>query len=99
MVDFAGGSKALQAVVGGSADVVSGAFERTVNMQFKGQPARRWLGACAAGSRWASAQDHAHYNHCRLARQKIGVHGTCVLRPLTGHVNHSAASQSGRKAQ
>jgi NitT/TauT family transport system substrate-binding protein len=37
VVDFAGGSKALQAVVGGSADVVSGAFEHTVNMQFKGQ--------------------------------------------------------------
>lgn len=37
IVDFAGGSKSLQAVVGGSADVVSGAFEHTVNMQFKGQ--------------------------------------------------------------
>lgn len=37
IVDFAGGSKALQAVVGGSADVVSGAFEHTINMQFKGQ--------------------------------------------------------------
>jgi NitT/TauT family transport system substrate-binding protein len=40
IVDFAGGSRALQAVVGGSADVVSGAFEHTVNMQFKGQPMR-----------------------------------------------------------
>ncbi|MFN6997497.1 MAG: ABC transporter substrate-binding protein, partial [Aquincola tertiaricarbonis] len=27
IVDFAGGARALQAVVGGSADVVSGAFE------------------------------------------------------------------------
>jgi len=35
--DFAGGSKALQAVVGGSADVVSGAFEHNINMQSKGQ--------------------------------------------------------------
>jgi NitT/TauT family transport system substrate-binding protein len=35
--DFAGGAKALQALVGGSADVVSGAFEHTVNMQAKGQ--------------------------------------------------------------
>ena len=33
IVDFAGGSKALQAVVGGSADVVSGAFEHTLLMQ------------------------------------------------------------------
>jgi NitT/TauT family transport system substrate-binding protein len=35
--DFAGGSRALQAVVGGSADVVSGAYEHTINMQAKGQ--------------------------------------------------------------
>ena len=35
--DFAGGSKALQALVGGSADVVSGAFEHTIDMQAKGQ--------------------------------------------------------------
>lgn len=37
VIDFAGGSKALQAVVGGSADVVSGAFEHTINLQSKGQ--------------------------------------------------------------
>jgi NitT/TauT family transport system substrate-binding protein len=35
--DFAGGAKALQALVGGSADVVSGAFEHTINMQSKNQ--------------------------------------------------------------
>jgi NitT/TauT family transport system substrate-binding protein len=35
--NFAGGSKALQAVVGGSADVVSGAYEHTINLQQKGQ--------------------------------------------------------------
>jgi len=34
--DFAGGSQALRAVVGGSADVVSGAYEHTLNMQPKG---------------------------------------------------------------
>ncbi|MFT7325573.1 MAG: NitT/TauT family transport system substrate-binding protein [Rhodoferax sp.] len=43
IVDFAGGSRALQAVVGGSADVVSGAFEHTVNMQFKGQYLRAFV--------------------------------------------------------
>lgn len=43
IVDFAGGAKALQAVVGGSADVVSGAFEHTVNMQFKGQRMRAFV--------------------------------------------------------
>lgn len=40
VVDFAGGSRALQAVVGGSADVVSGAFEHTINLQSKGQDYR-----------------------------------------------------------
>ncbi len=35
--DFAGGARALQAVVGGSADVVSGAYEHTINLQSKNQ--------------------------------------------------------------
>jgi NitT/TauT family transport system substrate-binding protein len=35
--DFAGGAKALQAVVGGSADVCSGAYEHTVYLQAKNQ--------------------------------------------------------------
>jgi NitT/TauT family transport system substrate-binding protein len=43
IVDFAGGSRALQALVGGSADVVSGAFEHTVNMQPKGQRLRAFV--------------------------------------------------------
>lgn len=37
IVDFQGGSRSLQAVVGGSADVVSGAFEHTLAMQARGQ--------------------------------------------------------------
>lgn len=36
IIDFPGGAKALQAMVGGSADVVSGAYEHTINMQAKG---------------------------------------------------------------
>ena len=36
--DFPGGAKALQALVGGSADVVSGAYEHTINMAAKHQP-------------------------------------------------------------
>ncbi|HSV54969.1 MAG TPA: ABC transporter substrate-binding protein [Burkholderiaceae bacterium] len=35
--DFAGGARALQSLVGGSADVVSGAYEHTINMQSKNQ--------------------------------------------------------------
>jgi NitT/TauT family transport system substrate-binding protein len=43
IADFAGGSQALRAVVGGSADVVSGAFEHTLNMQAKGQKLRAFV--------------------------------------------------------
>lgn len=43
IVDFAGGSQTLRAVVGGSADVASGAFEHTVNMQAKGQRLRAFV--------------------------------------------------------
>ena len=36
--DFAGGARALQALIGGSADVVTGSFDHTIQMQAKGQP-------------------------------------------------------------
>jgi NitT/TauT family transport system substrate-binding protein len=35
--DFAGGARALQALTGGSADVVSGAYEHTINLQSRNQ--------------------------------------------------------------
>jgi NitT/TauT family transport system substrate-binding protein len=35
--DFGGGAKSLQALVGGSIDVVTGAYEHTIRMQAKGQ--------------------------------------------------------------
>jgi NitT/TauT family transport system substrate-binding protein len=38
--DFPGGARALQALVGGSADMVSGAYEHTINMAAKKQPIR-----------------------------------------------------------
>lgn len=37
ITDFMGGSLALQAVVGGTADVVSGAYEHTIKLQSRGQ--------------------------------------------------------------
>ncbi len=43
VLDFAGGAQALRAVVGGSADIVSGAFEHTINMTLKGQPMRAFV--------------------------------------------------------
>src|SRR3970040_1157296 len=41
--DFAGGSVALRAVVGGSADVVSGAYEHTISLQGKKQYFRAFV--------------------------------------------------------
>lgn len=38
--DFGGGAKSLQALVGGSVDIVTGAYEHTVRMQAKGQDIR-----------------------------------------------------------
>src|SRR5258705_11128247 len=43
IADFAGGSRALQAMIGGSADVVSAAFEHTINIQGKGQRLRAFV--------------------------------------------------------
>src|SRR5436853_6715140 len=35
--DFPGGARALQALIGGSADVVAGAYDHTIQMQAKNQ--------------------------------------------------------------
>src|SRR5438034_10939885 len=37
ILDFPGGARALQALLGGSVDIVSGAYEHTVSQQAKGQ--------------------------------------------------------------
>jgi len=37
ILDFPGGAKALQALLGGSVDIVSGAYEHTITQQAKGQ--------------------------------------------------------------
>ena len=41
ITDFGGGAKSLQSLIGGSADVVTGAYEHTIRMQAKGQDVRR----------------------------------------------------------
>src|SRR5262245_4723623 len=41
--DFGGGAKSLQALVGGSVDVVTGAYEHTIRMQAKSQDIRAVL--------------------------------------------------------
>src|SRR5437879_9554327 len=46
--DFPGGTRSLEAVVGGSADVVSGAYEHTINMQARKQNFQAFVLAGAA---------------------------------------------------
>ena len=41
--DFQGGSKSLEALMGGSADVTSGAYEHTIRMQQRGQPIKGFV--------------------------------------------------------
>jgi NitT/TauT family transport system substrate-binding protein len=38
IADFPGGARALQALIGGSADVVTGSYDHTIQMQAKNQP-------------------------------------------------------------
>ncbi|AWN46410.1 ABC transporter substrate-binding protein [Methylobacterium terrae] len=38
--DFGGGARSLQALIGGSVDIVTGAYEHTIRMQAKGQDVR-----------------------------------------------------------
>jgi NitT/TauT family transport system substrate-binding protein len=74
--DFAGGSKALQALIGGSADVVSGAFEHTINMQVKNQHIESFVlqGRAPQIAIGVSTRTMPHYRSIAdLRGKKIGV--------------------------
>src|SRR5438034_4694835 len=73
--DFEGGSKALQAVVGGSADVVSGAWENTIDQQPKGLNMQGFVlmgryPAISVGIAKAKAATYKSHKH--LKGMKIG---------------------------
>lgn len=74
--DFAGGARALQAVVGGSADVVSGAYEHTINLQNKGQMFQAFVlqGRAPQIALGVSSKTMANYRTVAdLRGKKIGV--------------------------
>jgi NitT/TauT family transport system substrate-binding protein len=76
IVDFAGGAKALQAMMGGSADVVCGGFDHVVLMRAKGQVLRAFtlLVATPALSLGISARAAGKYRTPKdLKGMKIGV--------------------------
>ena len=59
--NFAGGSQALRALVGGSADMVSGAYEHTINMVAKKQPIKAVVLLCE-GTTFFSGADIGEFN-------------------------------------
>ena len=74
--DFAGGSTALRAVVGGSADVVSGAYEHTISLQGKRQYFQAFVqqGSLPQISMGISAARAASYKSPKdLKSMKVGV--------------------------
>jgi NitT/TauT family transport system substrate-binding protein len=76
LIDFAGGIPALQAVVNGSADVVSGAYEHTINLQSNNQFFQAFvlLGRAPAIALGVSTKTMPGYkNLWDLRGKKIGV--------------------------
>jgi len=73
IVDFAGGAKALQAMMGGSADVVCGGFDHVVLMRARGQKLKAFalqvatpaisLGI-ASGNTWLAGHRKRLCDHC-----------------------------------
>ena len=74
--DFAGSARALQAVVGGSADICSGAFEHTIDLQSKNQMYRAFVlqGRAPQIAFGVSTKNMPHYKTIAdLKGKKIGV--------------------------
>ncbi len=74
--DFPGGTRSLEAVVGGSADVVSGAYEHTINMQARRQNFQAFVlaGAAPQISVGIAASQAARYQSPKdLKGLKVGV--------------------------
>jgi NitT/TauT family transport system substrate-binding protein len=96
--DFAGGAKALQALVGGSADVVSGAFEHTINMQARNQFIEAFVlqGRAPQIALGVSTKNIPHYKSLAdLKGKKIGV---SAPGSSTNMVANLVLSRAGIKA-
>ena len=93
VVDFKGGSESLKAVIGGSADVVSGYFDHCVNLAAKGQHLQsfvvydRYPGFALVVSPKHSGEINSIKD---LAGKKVGVSAWGDRRP------HPAAQTSNR---
>jgi NitT/TauT family transport system substrate-binding protein len=93
ILDFAGGAKALQALMGGNADVVSGGFDHVIVMRARGQKLKGFaLQLATPAISLAVAARHAgRYRSPRdLKGMKIGV--TAPGSSTHAFVNHLLAS-------
>ena len=93
MVDFAGGAKALQAMMGGSADVVCGGFDHVMVMRARGQNLRGFVlqGATPAISLGVAKERAAQYKGPKdLKGMKIGV--SAPGSSTHAFINHLLAS-------
>lgn len=96
--DFAGGSQALAAVEGGSADVVSGAYDNTITLQTRGHHFQSFVlqGRAPAIAVGISVKSMPHYKAMAdLKRRRIGV---SALGSSTHRVAQLVLSRVGLKA-
>ncbi len=96
--DFAGGARALQAMVGGSADVCSGAYEHTINLQSKNQAVQAFVlqGRAPQIAFGVSTRNMADYKTVAdLKGKKIGV---SAPGSSTNMVANLVLSRAGLKA-
>lgn len=92
-MDFAGGAKALQAMMSGGADVVSGGFDHVMVMRARGQNLRAFVlqGATPAISLGVAKERAAQYNSAKdLKGMKIGV--SAPGSSTHAFINHLLAS-------
>src|SRR5262249_3278671 len=74
IADFEGGSQSLDALMGGSVDVVTGAYEHTLHMQAKGQDVRALIELGRfPGIVLAVGKDRPYNSHADLKGMKVGV--------------------------
>ncbi|MCJ0763074.1 ABC transporter substrate-binding protein [Variovorax terrae] len=96
--DFSGGARALQAVVGGSADVCSGAFEHTINLQSKNQFFQAFVLQGRAPQIALGISTKAMPNYKTLADLKGKKIGVSAPGSSTNMVANLVLSRAGLKA-
>jgi NitT/TauT family transport system substrate-binding protein len=96
--DFAGGARALQALVGGSADVVNGAYEHTINMQSKNQHIQSFVLMGRAPQIAMGVSTKAMPNYKSLADLRGKKIGVSAPGSSTNMVANLVLSRAGIKA-